>query len=747
MRPWNLALAATLIAPIVAQQWHVTPPSPRSGACMAYDATRSRTILFGGGIPLSQSPRDETFEFDGARWRPSDSVVAPPARSSSEMAFDRVRGRAILFGGYEFGQVFHAFDDTWEYDGSVWARGAVTSPPARPAPRHGHAMAFDGRRGRTVMFGGEVDGERAGDTWEYDGVLWTRIFTANQPPARSGHRLVYDDARQKTVLFGGAITNGRTLTDDTWEYDGVDWMQVVVTAPPVARKDAQMTYDSGRRRTVLFGGFGSLNYTQLDDTWEYDGQRWTQVSVAAHPEARYMGGLVFDIARGRTVLFGGQSWTQVGGTVVFSDTWEYDGIAWTRLPVSDRPATSFPSLAYDTARERILLNGDESGNAWEYGDGAWRRVAASSGSRLGAKMAHDSARGRTVLFGGGGLLGTVADTREFDGVNWHVVSPAASPSPRSFQGMAFVPSRRRVVLFGGVHFSQPLGDTWEYDGVTWRQVITSHSPPARYGYGLCHDTGRDRTVLFGGAVGEVQVWANDTWEYDGVDWRQIHTPTAPSPRTMHGLCHDVLRGRTVLVGGWNLSATETWEYDGADWTQVVTTREPTALGGYARHASAFDQARGRVVMFDAFDTWELTPPEVATFASHGTGCAGSAGVPVLAADPKVPPALGARFPMTIAPVPSAPGVVLVAFGTDLVQWRGVRLPIDFGSPSCHLWIGPESGANLLVAHSGRVVDFAIQIPSTRALVGVVIGTQALVADAAAPNGIGALTNAGVLRLY
>ena len=503
MRLRNLALAATLIGPIVAQQWQVVPPTTRMGAGLAYDSIRSRTVVFGGGIPLSQSPRDETFEFDGARWRSRDSVVVPPARWSSAMAFDSVRGRTILFGGYDFPQVYHAFDDTWEYDGSVWVRGARTSPPARPAPRHGHALAFDARRGRTVMFGGEVDGERAGDTWEYDGVLWTRTFTAHQPPARSGHGLVYDDARQRIVLFGGAITNGRTLTNDTWEYDGVDWTQVAIAAPPVARKDAHMAYDRSRRRTVLFGGYAAGTYSQIDDTWEYD----------------------------------------------------------------------------------------------------------------------------------------------------------------------------------------------------------------------------------------------------GADWRQIHTPTAPTPRTMHGLCYDVLRGRTVLVGGWNLSAVETWEYDGADWSQIATTREPTPLGGYARYASAFDQARGRVVTFDAFDTWELTPPEVATFASHGTGCAGSAGVPVLAADPRVPPALGTHLGMTIAPVPSAPGVVLVAFGTELVAWRGMRLPLDFASPACQLWIGPESSANLLVAHAGRIVDFAIQIPSTRALVGVVIGTQALVCDAAAPNGIGALTNAGILRLY
>ena len=236
----NLAFAAALIAPIVAQQWQVVPPTTRMGAGMAYDAIRSRTVLFGGGIPFSQSPRDETFEFDGARWRSSDSVVVPPARWSSAMAFDSVRGRTILFGGYDFPQVYHAFDDTWEYDGSVWVRGALTSPPARPAPRHGHALAFDARRGRAVMFGGEVDGERAGDTWEYDGVLWTRTFTAHQPPARSGHGLVYDDARQRIVLFGGAITNGRTLTNDTWEYDGVDWTQVAIAAPPGARKDAQM---------------------------------------------------------------------------------------------------------------------------------------------------------------------------------------------------------------------------------------------------------------------------------------------------------------------------------------------------------------------------------------------------------------------------------------------------------------------------------------------------------------------------
>ena len=45
-----------------------------------------------------------------------------------------------------------------------------------------------------------------------------------------------------------------------------------------------MLFDSGRNRTVLFGGLSAAGY--LNDTWEYNGANWTQRSPAVSPPAR-----------------------------------------------------------------------------------------------------------------------------------------------------------------------------------------------------------------------------------------------------------------------------------------------------------------------------------------------------------------------------------------------------------------------------------------------------------------------------
>ena len=76
-------------------------------------------------------------------------------------------------------------------------------------------MAFDEARGRTVMFGGGSDSEMS-DTWEYDGIEWLETTPSDSPPARSSHAMVYDTARRCVVLFGG--WNSGTWLGDTWEY-------------------------------------------------------------------------------------------------------------------------------------------------------------------------------------------------------------------------------------------------------------------------------------------------------------------------------------------------------------------------------------------------------------------------------------------------------------------------------------------------------------------------------------------------
>ena len=81
-----------------------------------------------------------------------------------------------------------------------------------------------------------------------------------------------------------------------------------------------MAYDEVRGRTVLFGG-DNRGSSLLGDTWEWDGNDWTQMNdVGAGGRsghamafgARPVGATSFEV-----LLFGGQN-----GAAALGDTWE-----------------------------------------------------------------------------------------------------------------------------------------------------------------------------------------------------------------------------------------------------------------------------------------------------------------------------------------------------------------------------------------------------------------------------------------
>src|SRR5262245_52522660 len=121
-------------------------------------------------------------------------------------------------------------------------------------------MAYDSKRGRIMLFGGNVaqgkltaESFRAGqrnDTWEFDGSAWTRV-DANGPPARDHHALAYDEASGLTVLFGGF--NGQYL-GDTWIFHNRTWRQINAPGPPPRGGLPAFVYDSKRKSLLLFGG-------------------------------------------------------------------------------------------------------------------------------------------------------------------------------------------------------------------------------------------------------------------------------------------------------------------------------------------------------------------------------------------------------------------------------------------------------------------------------------------------------------
>lgn len=135
----------------------------------------------------------------------------------------------------------------------------LTSCSARIAP----SMTYDSARGRPVLFGGRGSGEYADDTWEYDGSNWVRVSTDDRPPSRLAASFAFDEARRRAILFGGDA--GGQL-DDTWEYDGSQWRLVPSPLAPPAGFRYETTYHREARAVLLFGGAGG-GTARSDDTW------------------------------------------------------------------------------------------------------------------------------------------------------------------------------------------------------------------------------------------------------------------------------------------------------------------------------------------------------------------------------------------------------------------------------------------------------------------------------------------------
>ena len=217
-----------------------------------------------------------------------------------------------------------------------------TSPPGDPS-------AGDPLEIRLLALGPEVAFDHVRLTATDDAYPDWELLDSGSAMSRLSAGAVYDSARGVLVMFGG---RDATALDDTWEYDGISWSQVLTPTSPPARFWHAMVYDSNRERVVLFGGGDPDNTIYYNDTWEYDGSDWQQITTAIAPPEMQVKTMVFDSERNLTVLVGGQG---PGGT--YTDTWEYDGSNWMLVNTPDSPPApdTLAAMAYDAARDRTVL--------------------------------------------------------------------------------------------------------------------------------------------------------------------------------------------------------------------------------------------------------------------------------------------------------------------------------------------------------------------------------------------------------
>lgn len=270
---------------------------------MAFDSARRVVVLLG---------RSQTYEWNGSQWR-AVRVDGPPGRYNAAMAYESARKVAVVFGGVSGTGPSGCLNDTWEWDGTSWVQASADNPAFGPAQRYNHAMTYDAARGVVVMYGGIAGNKSLGDTWEWDGISWTQAATdqptSASPGPREFHEMAYDASRASAVLFGGRA-NGTGTTNDTGQWNGVVWTRIHTAQAPPLRYVFGMDYHATRGSVVLYGGGG--NPLDLGDTWELVGNAWVEVP-ASGPGPRVGHRLAYDSVRDVMVLLEGGAY----------DTWEW----------------------------------------------------------------------------------------------------------------------------------------------------------------------------------------------------------------------------------------------------------------------------------------------------------------------------------------------------------------------------------------------------------------------------------------
>ena len=247
-------------------------------------------------------------------------------------------------------------------------------------------------------------------------------------------------------MFGGF--DGTNDLVDTWVYDGATWTLRNVGGPE-ERYGAALVHDPKRHVTVMFGGWNDYfmfpEIGQLDDTWEWDGSKWTPISSSTKPPPREFAAAAYDPKRGVIIVACGDN--QSDG--ILADTWTYDGQWHNVTPAGPHPAVRSGAMVWDPVGQRILLVGGYNSSlapqqtVWAWDGSTWANLGTAPPQPRGAHALANTGS-NLVMFGGyttGSAL--LADTWTFKSSWSQIESPGLPPRVGRRQRRA---QRRRALL-------------------------------------------------------------------------------------------------------------------------------------------------------------------------------------------------------------------------------------------------------------------------------------------------------------
>jgi N-acetylneuraminic acid mutarotase len=265
---------------------------------------------------------------------------------------------------------------------------------------------------KVYLQGGRSGGSVLDDLWVYDVAAnsWAQLAPGGGPAARFGHNGAFDNVNQRLLIFGGQA--GSTFYSDLWAYDMAanSWTQLAPnSAGPLDRYGAGGAFDPVSGSFYVSHGFTSNG--RFDDTWRYGvgGGGWSDASASGvRPEPRCLLRTVVDPARGRLLLFGGQS----NSTPYLGDLWAFNlaNRSWQQLNVPGPSPRNFYAMTLGGDGDYLLLHGGNAGGSasselwlFDLTQDLWTLLPAV-GQAPPARNGHDmvwlAGQNTALLFGG-----------------------------------------------------------------------------------------------------------------------------------------------------------------------------------------------------------------------------------------------------------------------------------------------------------------------------------------------------------
>ncbi len=280
----------------------------------------------------------------------------------------------------------------------------------------------------------------------------------------------YHEVRGTVMLYGGR-NEEMPPSSVLWEWDGATLTAICDPCDPGPRSDGGMTYDAARDRLVLFGGWDGTRL--VDDLWEWDGATWERIDLPGGPSPRTRFAFLYDPSREVTVVFGGGDRHRGDIAPVDDVVYEYDGVTWqTPTPTGERPsARSRLASAYLPSVGVVFYGGSDAAN--DFRDDLW----------------------------------------QWDGATFTRSCDPCTGIPRRAARLGYLESEGALVLMGGYDGVEIAG-TWDYDSTSGRfSLLDPFFVPARDSQAIAYDRARDVLVTYGGNGDSCPRDCDDLYEY------------------------------------------------------------------------------------------------------------------------------------------------------------------------------------------------------------------------------------------